>query len=132
MYKGSCLCGKVQYQINAFIGDFYFCHCSQCRKETGTAFASNAFVHAKDFTVTQGEELIKNYQNGKSRRTFCNACGTHIYALPLANPDILRLRMGTVDTPLNQVIQPTAHLFVDSKIDWTPLCGNLPQYPQRP
>ena len=132
MYQGSCLCGQIQYQVNKFIGAFYFCHCSQCRKETGSSFGSNASVQTRDFLITQGEAHLKDYRNEKYRRTFCDECGSHIYAQLISNPGILRLRMGTLNTPLDHAIEPVGHVFVDSKAEWTTFCDDLPKYPERP
>ncbi len=49
MLKGSCLCGGIRYEIDADLGPVTNCHCSQCRKASGAAFASNASVPAAAF-----------------------------------------------------------------------------------
>ena len=49
MLKGSCLCGGIRYEIDADLGPVTNCHCSQCRKAAGAAFASNASVPAVSF-----------------------------------------------------------------------------------
>jgi hypothetical protein len=54
MLKGSCLCGGIQYEIDADLGPVTNCHCGQCRKASGSAFASNASVPAASFRFVAG------------------------------------------------------------------------------
>ena len=57
--QGGCLCGRVRYQIVGPLGGIEFCHCSQCRRASGTAFASNMQVAAACFRIVQGEDALK-------------------------------------------------------------------------
>ena len=47
MYKGSCLCGSIQFELKGGVEDPIYCHCSLCRKASGSAFATNAFIFAQ-------------------------------------------------------------------------------------
>ncbi len=58
---GACLCGQVQYQVSGPFDAFHLCHCSQCRRSTGTAHAANIFTSADRLQWLAGEELIKRY-----------------------------------------------------------------------
>ena len=57
MYTGSCLCGEVNIEVSGSITSIIHCHChchchcSLCRKNSGTAFATNGFVNTGDFTM---------------------------------------------------------------------------------
>ena len=51
MLRGSCLCGGIVYEIDALLGPGIYCHCSQCRKASGTAFATNASVPTTAFRM---------------------------------------------------------------------------------
>ena len=62
MYKGSCLCGGVELSIKEKITDIIHCHCSLCRKSSGTAFATNGFVNTSDFEITKGKELLSFFE----------------------------------------------------------------------
>jgi hypothetical protein len=130
MYRGSCLCGQVRYEIRGEIGIGYFCHCSRCRKATGTAFASSAVVAAKDFYVIQGAATLKSFSVNGLHRMFCAECGSPIISKRDAMPDAVRVRLGSLDTPLER--GPKGHIFVDSKADWFEIHDFLPQYPQWP
>ncbi|MFT5506031.1 MAG: hypothetical protein ACI8XC_003756 [Gammaproteobacteria bacterium] len=130
MYKGGCHCGKIQYEISGELGKIVCCHCSQCRKSQGSAFATNAPVNASHFHLLQGEEFISEYPTSEDKvRAFCRQCGSPIYSQLKTKPDILRLRIGTLDTPINQ--KPAAHIFTDSKAEWHDILDDLPQYPER-
>jgi hypothetical protein len=61
MYLGQCLCGEVQIQETGKITDIIHCHCSLCRKNSGTAFATNGFINRSDFSISAGENLLSTF-----------------------------------------------------------------------
>jgi hypothetical protein len=130
MASGSCLCGKVQYEIRGEIGRAVFCHCSRCRKANGSVVAFNAPVEADKFVVTAGENYLKSFDNGTVARFFCTECGSPIMSLRAGAPEIVRLRLGTLDTP--PASGPQAHIFVDSKLDWFEIHDDALQFPGPP
>lgn len=60
-FSGRCLCGAVQYSVTTEIEDFYFCHCEQCRKITGSAFASNILTKPVNVNWISGSENVKRF-----------------------------------------------------------------------
>ena len=79
--RGSCLCGDVAYAITGPVNRFLQCHCSRCRKMTGTAYASNLFVDADSFAWVRGESRLSRYDLPAARAfatSFCRACGSHM------------------------------------------------------
>lgn len=130
-YRGSCLCGGVRYEYSGPFGPFIYCHCGKCRKAQGTAFGTNAPVELAGFKLLQGEELLKAYESSPGKqRVFCSRCGSPLYSCAADKPGLLRLRMGTLDTPLD--FKPQAHNFVASKAEWYDILDGLPQYAERP
>ena len=130
-YAGSCLCGAIRYEVRGEIGDVVQCHCQRCRKSSGTAFATNAPIKKTDFHLVDGEQFLKIYQSTETtQRCFCSECGSPIMSIKADTPEHYRLRIGTLDTPLEQ--KPTMHIFVDSKAEWDTICDQLPQYSERP
>lgn len=130
LYSGSCLCGGLRYEIHGEIGDIVQCHCQKCRKANGTAFATNAPIQKADFKIVQGEHLLKNFQSSATtQRCFCADCGSPIISIKAETPELYRLRIGTLDTPLQQ--KPTQHIFAASKAEWDSICDGLPQYDER-
>ncbi|AXQ30547.1 GFA family protein [Solimonas sp. K1W22B-7] len=131
MLHGSCLCGNIRYEIRGDPGPAYYCHCSRCRKAGGSAFASNAVVAAQDFVIVSGQDSLKTFSTKEGvHRDFCGNCGSPLISRRDALPDMVRVRMGTIDTPLQQ--GPGAHIYVASKADWHAIHDTLPQYPERP
>ena len=130
-YTGSCLCGGLRYEIQGEIGDIVQCHCRKCRKANGTAFATNAPIQKADFKIVQGEHLLKKFQStATTQRCFCADCGSPIISIKAETPDTYRLRIGTLDTSLEQ--KATMHIFTAYKAEWDTICDGLPQYDERP
>jgi len=126
-YKGSCLCGKVEFEITGKITDIVYCHCSRCRKAQGSAFATNGNVAAADFHFISGEKELTGFQSSPTQtKFFCKHCGSPIISKNTAAPAKVRIRLGTIDS--NIVESPGAHIFVDSKASWEEICGDLPRY----
>lgn len=127
MYTGGCLCGAVQFEIHGGIRNIVHCHCSQCRKAQGSAFATNGIVERQDFVFVSGEELLTGYEATPGQtKYFCNRCGSPILSCSVERPTQVRVRLGTIDTPIHE--RPEAHIFVTSKANWEELGADLPEY----
>ncbi len=126
MYQGSCLCGKVTIEVKQ-ITDIIHCHCSLCRKSSGTAYATNGFVKTSDFVINSGQEEIREFElrPGK-RRHFCGICASPVYSSNESAPDRIRLRLGILDSDIKETV--ISHNFVSSKANWDCFETSLPQY----
>lgn len=131
MLKGHCECGQVRFEVNGEIRDFSHCHCSQCRRLHGAAYATFAGVNRGDFHYTAGESAISTYASSMSNeRVFCSICGSTILVDPQDEPEFLYLSMSTLegDPP-----RPAAyHAYVGSKASWHAITDDLPQYDTDP
>ncbi|KAK1993549.1 glutathione-dependent formaldehyde-activating enzyme [Colletotrichum falcatum] len=82
---GSCLCGAVNYTIEGGHGFTVLCHCSSCRKFTGSSFGANSLVDRKDLTVQDPGSNISVYaaqtadSGGTLARSFCSVCGSSLF-----------------------------------------------------
>ena len=131
MLTGSCLCNAIRYEIRGELGQAMMCHCSKCRKANGSAFAVNAAVKADEFTIIAGQEYVTEFESTPGVfRSFCKQCGSPLVSRRPSQPDLLRLRIGTLDTQVQ--LKPVAHIFVDSKAPWDEIHDDIPQYPERP
>lgn len=127
MYTGGCLCGKVRFEIKGPIKDIVYCHCSQCRKVQGSAFATNGVVKADEFAIVSGEEALRAYQYGPGKvKYFCSACASPMFSRNAALPDVVRIRLGTLEGEVAE--RPWCHIFVGSKANWYEISDDLPQY----
>lgn len=130
MIEGSCLCGGVRYRYDGEIEEVSICHCSQCRKAQGSAFAAVSPIDAIRFTLLSGAELLREFRATPDKvRVFCANCGSPIYSAKDDQPGVRRLRLGTVDTPFT--CANTYHIFVDSKADWFEFNDTHPRFAQR-
>lgn len=131
VYHGSCLCDGIHYEIHGEIGEIIQCHCQRCRKANGSAFATNAPIKIADFKITKGEHLLKKFQStDTTQRCFCMECGSPIMSIKTDTPEYYRLRIGTLDTRLQQ--KTSLHIFTASKAEWDSITDDLPQYAERP
>lgn len=127
MYLGKCLCGAVEIEVIGEIDSIIHCHCSLCRKNSGTAYATNGFVNAAEFAVIKGADNLSHYsfKPGKTRH-FCTSCGSPVYSSNDQDPSRYRLRLGILDSDINE--RPISHNFVSSKANWEDLDATLPRY----
>ncbi|MFW8589490.1 GFA family protein [Glaciecola sp. 2405UD65-10] len=127
MYKGSCLCGAINVEITGPISDIIHCHCSLCRKNSGTAFATNGFIDTnKCKVIDYGSKLgFYEFKLGKKRH-FCTVCASPIFSSNSDNPSKLRIRLGLLDSPIAE--RPISHNFISSKASWEDLDAELPRY----
>ncbi|HEY1751156.1 MAG TPA: GFA family protein [Caulobacteraceae bacterium] len=128
MQTGSCLCGAVKYEIAGELAPIQLCHCSMCRRASGTAFAANMPVRAADFRIVAGEAALKAYESRPGKqRVFCAECGSPIISRSQGDPATVRVRAGTLDDPAQT--HAAYHFHADSKASWLPITDDLPQYP---
>lgn len=125
MITGSCLCGKVKYEISGKVGDIVHCHCQTCRKAHSSAFSSVAAVNDADFKLS-GREQLNVYESSKGKhRYFCSNCGTQIYAKREATEHII-LRLGSLDSDPKS--NEKNHIWVSQKASWYSLHSEIPEY----
>lgn len=125
-YKGQCLCGAVQYSVDALEAKMGHCHCSMCRKFHGAAFATYGEAKAENFHWLSGESLLKSYHatNGTQRK-FCGVCGSSlIFEEANASGAIVEFALGTLDSDIS--VKPDVHIFVGNKASWYSVEDDLP------
>ncbi len=127
MYAGGCLCGSVRFEITGPIRNIVYCHCSQCRKAQGSAFATNGIVRASDFKIVSETNVLTGYESTPGQtKYFCKICGSPILSKTESKPEQVRVRLGTIESDISE--RPLAHIFVTSKANWEEISGDLPQY----
>jgi hypothetical protein len=127
MYEGSCLCGQIKYQIKGELSDFGYCHCTSCRKASGSAHGANAGIYRSSFALSDSSGSLREYESSPGKlRAFCSNCGSPLYAYLAKTRDLIRIRLGTLDTPFTKHAQ--AHTFVSDKAPWEIIYGDLPQF----
>ena len=127
MIRGSCLCGGVRYEYGGAFGTITVCHCSDCRKAQGSSTVIAAPVDVAAFRWLSGQDLIAEFESSPGKkRAFCRHCGAPLYSRKDDMPGVLRLRMGTIDTPTDA--KPVAHIFATNLPAWAAMDDDLPRY----
>ena len=127
MHSGGCLCGKVRYEVDGALAPIQICHCGQCRKAQGSAFGANIPVASRAFRIILGLEKLSEFRaTPEKRRVFCGRCGSPIFSQRDAAPEVLRLRAGTLDEPVD--VKIGLHSMVGSKASWWEILDDLPQH----
>ncbi|WP_460156731.1 GFA family protein [Pseudomonas sp. S2_H10] len=130
---GGCLCGCVKYSSHVAPLTTAVCHCTDCQKQSGSAFSINLLLPAEGFVVA-GETLASYEKPGGSghpvRRFFCNACGSALYSEIAAMPGVLAIKAGTLSNAAQA--QPGMHLWCASALPWVAPDRDLPCFEQSP
>lgn len=131
-FKGSCLCGSIQYELEGEPNRFYHCHCQRCRKASGTGHATNIMVKPENFSWLAGESMLKRYKVPEAERFythFCSECGS---AMPRDVPEIgaIVIPAGSLDHDIP--IQPQARIFWDSRTNWSCSGDGMTTYAEYP
>jgi len=128
VHEGRCLCGAIRYRITGTVGPIGLCHCTYCRRASGSAFASNATIARGDFELMTGADVLREYESTPGKhRSFCSRCGSPIYARHERAREALRIRVGTLDG--DPGARPSNHYDVASKAPWYTIADDLPQSP---
>ncbi len=122
---GGCQCGAVRYAVTDEFAYALNCHCSNCRRATGSAFKSFAGIEREKLRVTKGENNLMTFGDEKSHDARCKVCGSYLYSV-VRDGAFVHVAMGAlIDDP---AIRPNRHIFVGSKAPWFTITDELPQY----
>lgn len=128
MLSGSCLCGAVRFEVQEPLPPVQLCHCADCRKAQGTAFAANMPVPTDSMTWLSGQDHLRAYESSPGKeRVFCPTCGSPVFSRRLDTPQTVRLRAGLLNGPTALTLG--FHFHTADKADWREIEGDLPQHP---
>ncbi|MFD1251770.1 Glutathione-dependent formaldehyde-activating enzyme [Devosia equisanguinis] len=128
--RGGCLCGAVGYEVEDAFAAAFYCHCSCCRRATGSAFKPMAAIKTGRLRLTYGAELVLYYGTPpRNHDVHCGTCGSFLYSV-IADNGNTHVAMGTlIDAP---TVRPSFHMFVGSKAPWYEITDSLPQFEGMP
>jgi hypothetical protein len=123
--SGKCFCGAVEYEVADESEYSAYCHCSNCRRTTGSAFKPFAGIRRAKFKLIRGDTDLMVYGEESGNDTHCKFCGSLVFSV-VRGGIYVQLPMGTlVDDP---TIRPTKHIFVGSKAPWFEITDDLPRF----
>lgn len=126
LHSGSCLCGRVSFEMDGSFDAFFFCHCSHCRKESGSAHGANLFSNHGSLRWLAGEPFVKTYRlpNTRFAKSFCTECGSALPTVGRAHG--LVVPAGSLDTAVE--LRPTAHIHCASRASWDESLETVPRF----
>ncbi len=123
--EGRCLCGAVRYTVADAFKYALNCHCSQCRRATGSAFKSFAGIERGKLNVSQGGDNLLIFGDKDTHDARCRTCGSLLFSI-VRDGAYAHVTLGTlIDSP---TIRPSAHIFIGSKAPWYEITDDLPQH----
>ena len=126
MLNGNCLCNAVNFHLpDEFLYAFY-CHCSECRRFSGSAFSVAGGISREKLIVTNGEENIKYYRKRDvANLAFCEMCGSSLFSDNFKR-GLIHIRYGALNEEPS--LKPQAHMHVASMLPWYEITDDLPQF----
>ena len=123
---GGCLCGAVRYAVEDDFRYALTCHCSQCRRATGSASKTFGGIPRDALAITQGADRLLIWGDAEDAADVrCGTCGSLLWSIVRAG-EWVHVTYGTLDT--TPAKRPHDHIFATSKADWETICDGLPQH----
>ncbi|MGB3553684.1 MAG: GFA family protein [Jannaschia sp.] len=129
MLRGACLCRSVTYEVADAFGYAMNCHCSECRRATGSAFKPFGGLPIGQVRIVTGEDRTFHYGEGIDRDVRCRICGSLLWSV-VRDGAFAHVTLGTLDDVPS--VEPQAHIFAGSKADWYQIRDDLPQHEALP
>ena len=126
---GKCLCGQIKFEISGPFPGIYQCHCSLCRRATGSASNAALIVRRENFLWTRGREHIRSYRAENYRSDFCSRCDSPV-PNPLADRPEYWVPAGSLEDHAD--LEVAAHLHTASKAGWDAIAPKGAQYREAP
>ena len=131
-FDGRCTCGKVRYRITSRPMFVHACHCTECRRLSGSAFALNAMIEADRVQTLAGapEPVPVEGTSGKPQTIYrCPRCRVALWShYPGAGAKICFVRVGTLDSP--ELLPPDIHIYTSTRLPWIVLPQGVPAMPE--
>jgi hypothetical protein len=130
--KGGCQCGAIRYTLTGALPPAYACHCGECKKQSASAFSMSILVAFDRLKVIGTPTSFKTtaFSGATKACYFCPTCGTRLWHGSSAAPDIVTLKVGTLDNSAD--IAPRAHLWVSKKQAGISLDPSAPVFDTQP
>lgn len=125
--EGGCQCGELRYRVKGRPLATVACHCTECQRQSGSAFGMSMVVPRERFELLSGQPrtFTRDADSGaKVECAFCPGCGTRIYHAPSSMPETVNVKPGTLDD--TSWLEPAAHVWVKRKQPWVMIPDGVP------
>lgn len=129
---GGCQCGKVRFRLHGAPVVFYCCHCTECQKQSSSAFGESVRVHVADLE-TEGvpRTFVRPTASGSTLEcSFCPDCGTRLFHRRDAYADTLNIKGGAFDD--TSWLVPAGHIWTRSKQGFVSIPDDVLAYEEQP
>jgi hypothetical protein len=126
---GRCLCGATRLRVRGPFPRAILCHCSQCRRATGSAFNVAVPVAAEAVTWIAADRIVEVESAPGKVRAHCGGCGAQLFSRYAENPGILRLRGGILDDFAPAEVH---HIFWNDRAGWFDRTADAPRWKRYP
>lgn len=131
--EGGCQCGELRYRVEGEPLAVTVCHCTECQRQSGSAFGMSMVLQVDQLRLTQGEPRSfkrDTASGGTTECFFCASCGTRTHHLPSWIPGLVNVKPGTLDD--TGWLEPTLQVWLGSKQPWAPVLAELPSFDANP
>ena len=128
---GGCLCGAIRYSVSQAPDKIIACHCTHCQKASGSGASHNAVVPSAAVSFTAGKPKLftDTAASGNTLyRYFCGDCGSPIYSQRAKMPEMMVLKVGTLDAPIN--LKVVMNIWTNSARPWLYRDPTIEHYPE--
>ena len=126
---GGCACGDMRYEFSAEPVASLNCHCRDCQRATGSAFAALLFVPKAAFRLSKGEPRFHSVTGDSGNlvnRGFCPNCGSPVVSYTAGHPEFVAINVASLDDP--SVFRPARNTWISSAQPWDRIDSSLPQF----
>jgi hypothetical protein len=130
---GGCQCGACRYAISTPPLTLYACHCTECQRQSGSAFGLSMPVPRVGFAITRGAPATWRRVAASGRAVDCAACptcGTRLAHFPTRNDAVANVKAGTLDD--TTWLRPVGHLWARSAHPWVTIPAGVLVYEGQP
>ena len=131
--EGGCQCGSIRYRLIGEPIELSVCHCTECQRQSGSAFGMSLDVRSDEFVLLSGElrDFVRTAESGNRLRcSFCPQCGTRIHHQTTDAVSVLSVKPGTLDD--TSWLVPRLHVWTRSRHGWVLVPGDVESYEQEP
>ncbi len=131
--EGGCQCEAIRYEVVGAPKRRVVCHCTDCQRQSGSAFGMTMVVNEDDFRLKKGESKTYASKSDAGRAklgAFCPECGTRIYHKPEWRKDTVSVKPGTLDD--TRWLKPEMHLWTIRKQPWVIIPEGVVAYEKQP
>ena len=126
---GGCACGQVRYRLTASPMFVHCCHCRDCQRQTGGAFAINALIEADNIALISGqpEAVPVPTDSGRPHDIYrCPRCQIAVWSDYGRRRVMLFVRVATLDDP--SALPPDVHIYTRTSLPWTDMTADIPAF----